>query len=92
MLAGRGRKRSSLPQPQTDLEQHASQRPVVLDRRRAVTHRLHADVIRAGVEMGADRLGHLLRRPVRHDGVDQAVAAAALELGSSKPSRSRLLR
>ena len=39
------------------LEQHLRQRAVVLERLRPVPERLQADVVGAGVEVGADRLG-----------------------------------
>ena len=57
------------------LEQDLGERPVVLDRRRAVAERLQADVVGAGVEVRLDRLGDLLGRAVRDHRVDQAVAS-----------------
>ena len=71
------------------LEQRRSERPVVLDRRRAVAERLQADVVGARLVVRLDRLGDRLRRAVRDDRVDQAVEPPSAMSASLKPKRSR---
>jgi hypothetical protein len=57
-----------------------------------VAEGLQRNVVGAGVEMGADGLGDRIGRAVRDDGVDQAVAAAAGDVGLGEAEAQEVAR